>query len=435
MNLNVIALLLALFSTSLLAAEPQLRVQATLVPGDSAVVGETVQLQLDLYTDTWFSSAPDLPELSLPGAVVTPPGDQAQHLTQRLDGTTFYGMRYLFQVTPQQTGDIQIPALTVTTTPGTAQAPMSVTSQPLTLHAQLPAGVAAGQQVLVAQQVSLTQQTSPDPTALKVGDSLTRTVTLKAEGAMSLMLPVTPLGDVDGLSRYLKTPQVKPLDNGRGYTLGGQRIDSASYRIEKPGQYQLPALQVQWWSTQDKTLHKATLPAISFTAAANPAYQPPFSVSEDLQRLGQQTRLHLSRHWLTAGLVLAVLVLLGLLVRRFGPQWRTTWQRWQATRQARHEASADYAWHQVPGQLGQRPPQLTALYQWWRRSRGGLRLAAADPDLLRRCYSASACDNSAPETLMPRLNALHHETAKHAREVPAPHGLRPLNPEHDKELP
>ncbi|MNJ09255.1 hypothetical protein D3C77_33960 [compost metagenome] len=433
--MKLLALVLALFSTSLLAADPQLRVQATLVPGDTAVVGETVQLQLDLYTDTWFSSAPKLPDLTLPGAVVTPPGDQAQHLTQRLDGTNFYGMRYLFQITPQQTGDLQIPALTVSATPGTAQAPLSATSQPLTLHAQLPAGVPAGQRVLVARQLSLTQQTSPDPAALKVGDSLTRTVTLKAEGAMSLMLPVTPLGDVDGLSRYLKTPQVKTLDNGRGYTLGGQRIDAASYRIEKPGKYQLPALQVQWWSTQDKTLHSATLPAISFTASANPAYQPPFSVTEDLQRLGQQTRLHLSRHWLTAGLILAVLVLLGLLLRRFGAQWRTSWQHWQATRKARREASADYAWQQVPGQLRQRPPQLTALYQWWRRSRGSLRLAGADPDVLRQCYSANAQADASPEALLPRLTTLHHETVRQARGAPRPHSLRPLNPGHDKELP
>ena len=42
--------------------------------------------------------------------------------------------------------------------------------------------------------------------------------------------------------------------------------------IWQPGRYQLPALQVQWWSTTDKALHTATLPAVHFTASANPAY-------------------------------------------------------------------------------------------------------------------------------------------------------------------
>lgn len=433
--MKALVLLLALFSANLLAAEPQLRVQAQLLPSDSAVVGETVQLQLDVLTDTWFTSAPQLPELNLPGALVTPPGDQAEHLTERLDGTPFFGMRYLFQITLQQAGDLHIPALTVSASPGNAQAPLSASSQPLTLHGQLPAGVAAGQQVLVASQVSLSQQISPSVTTLKVGDSLTRSVTLKADGALSLMLPVIPLDEVAGLSRYLKTPQVTALDDGRGHPLGGQRIDSASYRIEKPGHYQLPALQVQWWSSQDKTLHSEQLPAISFTASASPAYQPPFSVSEDLQRLGQQTRLHLSRHWLTAALVLTLLALVSVLVRRHGGQWQAAWQRWQAERKARQQASAAYAWQQVPGQLQQRPAQLTALYLWWRRSQGRLRLGSGGDELLRQCYGGHSASDAAPESLIPRLNTLHQQTTAHSHAASRTHSLRPLNPKHHKESP
>lgn len=433
--MKALMLLLALFSAGILAAEPQLRVQARLVPGDSAVVGQTIELQLDVLTDTWFTSAPHLPELNLPGALVTPPGEQAEHLTERLEGTPFFGMRYRFQITLQQAGDLHIPALTVSASPGNAQAPLSASSQPLLLHGRLPAGVEAGQQVLVASQVSLTQQTRPAATTLNVGDSLTRSVTLKAEGALSLMLPVVALDEVAGLSRYLKTPQVTTLDDGRGHSLGGQRIDSASYRIEKPGHYQLPALRVQWWSSQDNTLHTEQLPAISFSASVGAAYQPPFSVTEDLQRLGQQTRLHLSRHWLTAALVLMLLALVTLLVRRYGRQWQAAWQRWQAARKVRHETSAAYAWHQVPEQLRQRPAQLTALYLWWRRSQGRLRLASAGEDVLRQRYGAQAATETSPESLLPRLNALHRQAAAQTRSAPPEHSLRPLNPTHDKELP
>ena len=428
-----LVLLLALFSSALLAAEAQLRVQAQLLPGDSAVVGETVQLQLDVLTDTWFTSAPQLPELNLPGALVTPPAGQAQHLTERQDGTALFGMRYLYQITLQQAGDLQLPALTVTATPGNAQAPLSASSQPLVLHARLPPGVAAGQQLLVASQVRFSQQSSPASNELKVGDSLTRSVTLQAEGALSLMLPVTPLDEIAGLSRYLKTPQVTVLDDGRGHALGGQRIDSASYRIEKPGKFQLPALHVQWWSTQDQTLHTAELPAISFAASANPAYQPPFSVTADLQRLGQQSRLHLSRHWLTAVASAALLGLLALLLRRYGSQWRDGWRRWQATRKVRLEASAQYAWQQVPGQLRQRPAQLSALYLWWRRSQGRLRLADADQGLLRQCYGSAS--EATPDAFIPHLQQTHRQTARHTSASAGAPALRPLNPVHDKELP
>lgn len=436
--MRLVGLLLAwLLCSCALAADPQLRVQAQLLGGDSVVVGETVQLQLDVLTDTWFTGAPQLPTLSVPGALVTPPGDQAQHLTLNLDGSTWFGMRYLYPITVQQAGTLDIPALTVTARPGNAAAALSATTAALHLRVQLPTGVQPGQAVLVASALSLTQQVNPASRTLKVGDSLTRSVTLQAQGAPSLMLPVTALQAVPGLSLYLKTPQVQALDDGHGHVVGGQRIDTASYRIEQPGSYQLPAVQVHWWSTTEKALRSTTLPAVPFTASAGPAYTPVFSVADDLQRLGQQGRLHLSRHWLGAALVLAALGLAWRVWRSRGPTWLARWRHWQARRQARRLASAEHAWQQVPVDLARHPPQLTALYLWFRRSQGSVRLATADDTtllaLLRRGYGA----DGAPDTLLAALKAelaqLHARHSPRQPAAPARHGLRPLNPMQNRE--
>ena len=56
-----------------------------------------------------------------------------------------------------------------------------------------------------------------------------------------MSLPTPSLGDVSGLSRYPKTPQISNLDDGRGNFTGGQRIDSVTYRIDTEGHYTLPA--------------------------------------------------------------------------------------------------------------------------------------------------------------------------------------------------
>src|SRR5689334_3645787 len=81
------ALFGALFiSLTALAAEPQLRVQASLQPNEPAMVGSLVALQLDVLTDTWFTSAPTLPDLKLPGALVMPPDGHAEHINQTFDG-------------------------------------------------------------------------------------------------------------------------------------------------------------------------------------------------------------------------------------------------------------------------------------------------------------------------------------------------------------
>ena len=66
------ALLIGLISLNTFAADPQLKVQASLQPADPVMVGSLVKLQLDVFTDSWFTSAPTLPDLKLPGALVMP---------------------------------------------------------------------------------------------------------------------------------------------------------------------------------------------------------------------------------------------------------------------------------------------------------------------------------------------------------------------------
>src|SRR5690349_17361641 len=118
-------LLLYLISTATLAAEPELRVQANLQPAGQVMVGSLVELQLDVLTDTWFTSAPTLPDLKLSGALVMPPDGHAEHLNQTLDGKSFSGMRYRYLITPNAAQAFDIPALTVRATPGQASSELS----------------------------------------------------------------------------------------------------------------------------------------------------------------------------------------------------------------------------------------------------------------------------------------------------------------------
>ena len=94
-------LLLGLYLPLLAMAAPEARVQTRLVPGGDTVVGATVELQVDLLVDTWFTQPPVLPVIDLPGATVSAPSGEAQHLNQQHDGKTFFGLRYTYQITPQ----------------------------------------------------------------------------------------------------------------------------------------------------------------------------------------------------------------------------------------------------------------------------------------------------------------------------------------------
>ena len=321
--------LVLLLAGPLCAAEPQLKVQAQLVPGASVVVGEQLYLQVDVLTDTWFTAAATLPALKLDGARVQAPGGEAQHTTQVIDGHTFYGMRYAYRITPGVAQPFTVPALTVSAQPGQASTPLSAQSLPLTFQATQPPGFAPGEPVLVASGLRLSQTLTA--TDLNVGDSLTRTLTLQADDAPGLSLPPPAAAAVAGLRLYPQAPAISNLDDGRGGITGGQRIDRLVYRVVQGGHYRLPAISVKWWDTRNHRLQVAQLPALVFEAQAGSTYTPTFSMADDLKALGQHRRWQLSQHvmaWV-AGVVL--LVLAGYLLHWLWPRVPPIWRKLYAT--------------------------------------------------------------------------------------------------------
>lgn len=287
------ALVLLMFVGLAQANEPQLLVQARLVPGDAVVVGETLQLQVDVLTDSWFTRGASLPELNLDGTDVTPPNGEAGHLSQTIQGQTFSGLRYTYRITPTQAQAFSIAPLTVRATPAQASHELSGQTPVLTFRASLPEGFSPGEPILVASAVRLSQTLTPPGGPFKVGDSLTRSVTLQADGTPGLALPAPPRGSVAGLGAYPQTPQVSNLDDGRGGFNGGQRIDRVSYRIEREGDFELPAIRVKWWDSVNRQIRFGELPAVTFKATASSSYTPVFSIVDDLRQMGQPTRLRL----------------------------------------------------------------------------------------------------------------------------------------------
>lgn len=140
--------------------------------------------------------------------------------------------------------------------------------------------------MLMARSLKFSQQIEPSHTPLRVGDSLVRRLTLEAEGAQAMRMPAPQFDEVEGLQRYVKTPEVGPLDDGRGHVSGGRRVDEASYVIDQAGKHQLPAIELQWWDLSANQMRTTTVPAQDFEASAEPTYQAPFSMTEDLQALG-----------------------------------------------------------------------------------------------------------------------------------------------------
>lgn len=418
--------------------EPEVRVQSRLVPTASAMVGGTVSLEVDLLVDTWFTAAPVLPELELPGTVVTPPSGEAQHLTETQDGKTFTGLRFVYQIVPQVAERFDIPALTFQVQPGQGSGPLSVSSQPQRFVARALAGATGQAQHLVARNVTFVQTIEHSHEPLREGDSVTRRLRIEAEGAQAMTIPSPQLVNIEGMKRYVQSPKVEPLTDGRGGTNGGVREDSVTYVIGRSGRVVLPEIQLRWWSAETGEAQRISVPQVILEATEG-TYQAPFSVSEDLRALGQSARVTISGHWL---LFATLLTLTGVLVY-FGRPWVTMmYERFLHWRDARRQAwlnSADYAWKLALQQISTRPREVGAFYLWIRRSTGNLTTLSLFPffsnavanrllAFFNSTYAKQPRPDRAPGALAEALAEMRTVLSKRQKTTRARrHGLKPLN--------
>ena len=139
---------------------------------------------------------------------------------------------------------------------------------PLTVKAK-PADYPADVPWLPARALSLAEAWSPEPGQVKVGDSLTRSLMLKADGLSSAQLPPLPATTVDGLRRYPDQPKLTNESSERGVI--GSREEREALVASKAGTLQLPAVELVWWNTHEDRLERTSLPGRSLEVAADPA--------------------------------------------------------------------------------------------------------------------------------------------------------------------
>ncbi|MGG7675916.1 BatD family protein [Pseudomonas sp. WC2] len=189
-----------------------------------------------------------------------------------------------------------------------AQMSLTVKPKPLTYPADAP--------WLPARSLTLSESWNPEPEHTQVGDSLTRSLTLKVEGLAASQLPALPATDVNGLRRYPDQPVLSNQSGDRG--LIGSREEREALVPSRSGSIDLPTVDVVWWNTFEDHLEHSSLPARTLQVANNPSLQvdtpagslQPTTVDSDVLWW-----------WKLSTLIFACTTLLG-----FGLWWRARWQ-------------------------------------------------------------------------------------------------------------
>jgi len=189
-----------------------------------------------------------------------------------------------------------------------AETALTVKPKPLTYPADAP--------WLPARSLSLSESWNPEPDHLQVGDSLTRSLTLKAEGLASSQLPALPGTEANGLRRYPDQPVLSNQSGERG--LIGSREEREALVPSRSGAIELPTVDVIWWNTFEDHLEHTSLPARTLQVANNPSLQVDTPAGTLQVNAADNDVLW---WWKLSTLILACTTLLG-----FGLWWRARWQ-------------------------------------------------------------------------------------------------------------
>ncbi len=125
-----------------------------------------------------------------------------------------------------------------------------------------------GSHWLVANEVQLVEE-FPEGSTFKVGEPITRTLSILVDGQSTSQLPEFVIDDIDGLKQYPDQPLSNNNISDTGIT-GVQQVKVAIIP-SRAGTFTLPEIRVPWWNLKSGKMEVAKIQQRSFTVGAAPA--------------------------------------------------------------------------------------------------------------------------------------------------------------------
>lgn len=212
-------------------------------------------------------------------AAIEPLGEVKQYQTQR-GGTPYLVLEQLYALFPQQAGTLSIqpsiasarvalnsarnpydPFRSNTKTVRRASEKQTVTVKSIPTSFK-------GNHWLVANEVQLVEE-FPVGNRFKVGEPITRTLSILVDGQSASQLPEFVIPEIDGLKQYPDQPLTNDNIADTGIT-GVQQIKVAIIP-SREGSYTLPEISIPWWNLKTGKVEIARIQARNFTVGAGAA--------------------------------------------------------------------------------------------------------------------------------------------------------------------
>ena len=255
------------------------------VSKESVYVQEQLLLTMRLFFTISGIRNARFPELEMPDTVIRLIGSPNQY-EKLIDGVRHGVYEKRYALFPQRSGSLEIPDILFRgeVTDGSGNyvfrnlntRRVTAFAEGLTVDVkERPVAVQDSVWWLPATRLDLQQYFDRDLQDLQVGDSVVRTLTLRAEGLDGAVLP--PFGDepVNAAKVYPDPAEIEgQFVNG---SIVGTRVEQSTIVATEAGTIEIPRLEIPWWNVTTDQPETAVVPAtriaIAAVAGAVPAEQ------------------------------------------------------------------------------------------------------------------------------------------------------------------
>jgi hypothetical protein len=260
------------FAVTITATRAEVAPVAVRVPEAKAWIGQRVPFFVELRAPGSFEGTAgfDLPQI--PGTLLMKIGNPVVG-SQEIEGASWFVQTHEFALFSQKPGPLDVPGFSArfTCREGFTGPTKDVQAEVPGWKAEIrrPPGTDRIGFLITTESLDLTETWVPSPGPAQAGAMFKRTIVQRAPQISGMALAPAPATAPDGIRVYLDDPETKDqLDRG---DFLGERRETITYLLQKPGTLALPALTYVWWNPKTETLQSKTLPAVTFEVAPAPS--------------------------------------------------------------------------------------------------------------------------------------------------------------------
>ena len=280
---NVVELRVRAAPTSV-SADPGTQPIYTETTIDSATpyVGQQVILTHRLFTSVQLRDF-GLSELTMDKAVLHRLGDT--QFQKVINGRNYLVLEVKYAVFPQSAGPLTIPSLRFGAYEVDNRSQFGVfnnrgnqiirDTESKTLEVAARPAQSSIDGWMPSTAVIMEQRWSGDQNSVTVGEPITRTITIRAEGLSAAQITPLPVPEGNGYRGYPDQPQLNELVTLTG--LVATRAESMALVPNQAGEIVLPAVEVVWWDVKSNQQRTARLPSTTLKVSPNSNTPPVLS--------------------------------------------------------------------------------------------------------------------------------------------------------------